>query len=276
MTKKASNTTGTTRKKARWVMSPKGGSGKTMFSLAAAGVLESHGKLPRLIDCDAASKLTNFLKKSHDVLTMTISASADAIEADAAALMQHWDRLFEEMDKGDTLIDFGANVDRGVLEWALKSELGDTLDGQGIDLEVYVPVVADAQAIESALGVSRAISHIFPDATLVLVRNLYGGSFSRYDDGRSDDLAEITSLAHYVIEMPKCSSEAWPAMNKAWVSPMAALDMTPAQCKDRFNMSALEANRGLKSIAAWIEAMVHALDPVLFPPKVEDSVATVH
>ncbi len=248
-------------KDAHWVMTTKGGVGKTTMALVLLALIEDRGGRPAVVDCDNAAKIAAFLP-DRAVVRLSIGATSQEIQQDPTLATSYWDKLAELMLAGDSLVDFGANVDRAVLEWALQSELGPILAEEGVRLTLWVPTTTDPLGVDSALKVLRAASELFPESRRILVRNAGHGSLSIWE-GRPE-MVEAAGLSTHVVDMPRCTSEGWGLFEKAHMPPLRVLAMSPAEIASYFSLNPLAAQRARKDLAKWMDAMATALAPIVF------------
>jgi hypothetical protein len=161
------------------------------------------------------------------------------------------------LQSDSTLVDFGANVDVGVLDWAAKSDLGGLLESFGVVLDVLVPVTAEPLAVTSGLKVMRSVTTYLPTARRTLVLNEHAGLFGAYerDSAEYRELLELKATGMRVVEMPRCQSEGWVAFEKQTTAPVDVVRMAVPDISRTFSLNPLEAHRGKADLATWMQVM---------------------
>jgi len=251
-----------------WVINGKGGVGKSVLMMLLAWQYEAVGRPLRLIDIDDKAKLAEFM--GHDnVLSLRVGANAEALRANPSLAYSYWDQLATEIIERDTGVDLGANMDRPLLEWARKSELGLVLPESDVTMDIFVPVTADPLAVSGGIEALELIGDIFPDARRILVLNKVAGSFDAYastpEFGR---IARMRDEGLFVVAMEHCLSEAWTDFERLKMSPSRILSMDAKTVSAQTGLGILAAKRAVGDYASWLKQFQQALLPLIQHPAI--------
>jgi hypothetical protein len=215
------------------------------------------GLNPALVDCDAKRKLQAFI--GDDVRSLDIGASADELRRDPQLAVSYWDELSEIIvgTEGDSIVDFGANVDRHVWNWARKSSVSDFFEESGVSLDIYVPITAEPLAVEGGIELLRETISVFPNARKILVLNQAVGTFETY--AGSGLLSDLNAMKEKnglkVVIMPRCLSEGWLDFERLRLPFSRIVTMNAEEISDVTGLSTLKARRALGDIAEWLNEM---------------------
>lgn len=249
-----------------WVMNGKGGVGKSLLAMVLAWLYEAMGRPLRLIDVDDKAKLAEFA--GHDkVLSLRIGADAEALRADPSLAYSYWDQLAAEILEQDTAVDLGANMDRHILEWARKSELGELLSESGVTMDIYVPITADPLAVSGGIDVLDMAAEVFPDSRRILVLNRVVGQFNAYEaTPEFDRIAELRARGLLVLPMDACFSEAWTDFERLKLPPWTVLNMNAPEVARATGLGILAAKRAVGDYAAWLDGLRTTFSPLVMTP----------
>jgi len=246
-----------------WVMNGKGGVGKSVLLMALAWLYEAMGRPLRLVDVDDKSKLAEFVGASN-VLSLHIGADAEALRADPSLAYSYWDQLAAEILEQDTAVDFGANMDRHILEWASKSELGELLTDSGVSMDIYVPITADPVAVMAGIEVLEATTKIFPQSRRILVLNQVAGSFNAYESTPEfSRIAAMRSEGVLVVGLESCMSEAWIDFERLKLPPWRIMEMNAATVAQQTGLGILAAKRAVGDYASWLKQFQQVYAPLI-------------
>ncbi|EXJ12657.1 nucleotide-binding protein [Imhoffiella purpurea] len=246
-----------------WVMNGKGGVGKSVLMMALAWLYEAMQRPLRLIDVDDKSKLSEFVGEDN-VLSLRIGADAEALRADPSQAYSYWDQLAAEILEQDTAVDFGANMDRHILDWARKSELGDLLTESGVTMDIFVPVTADPVAVLAGIQVLEAAAEVFPQSRRILVLNQIAGSFNAYESTREfERIATMRSEGLLVVGLDSCMSEAWIDFERLKLPPWRIIEMNAATVAQQTGLGILAAKRAVGDYASWLKHFQQSFAPLV-------------
>lgn len=248
-------------------MNGKGGVGKSVLMLALAWLYSAMGRPLRLIDVDDKAKLAEFA--GHDqVLSLRIGADIEALRADPSLAYSYWDQLAAEIVEGDTGVDLGANMDRHILDWARKSELGSLLDESDVTMDIYVPVTVDPLAVRGGIDVLESAAEVFPNSRRILVLNRVAGHFNAYESTPEfNHIATMRAEGLVVVGMDACLSEAWTDFERLKQPPWRILKMNAATVAQQTGLGILAAKRAVGDYASWLKHLQQNFAPlVVLPP----------
>lgn len=258
-------------KKTIWMMNGKGGVGKTTLGVMLYSMYRVAGWPLAVMDVDGQAKIAGFLP---GVTSLGIGARQAAIAARPSLVVSFWDALPEFVvgSAGSTLVDFGANIDRAIFEYAEKSGIAEEFAQVGISMELWVPVMTEPKAMSGGIEALTEAGRVFPEARRILVLNEYKSDFDDYKEGNPEfDL--IHALYERgeieIVRLPKCVSEGWVAFEKGWVTPAEVVDMTPEAICQRFQLDSIRvARRARGDVAAWISEVYREFGTLVPPPAV--------
>jgi len=246
-----------------WVMNGKGGVGKSVLIMNLAWLYEAMNRPLRLIDVDDKSKLAEFVG-ADSVLSLRIGASADELRADPSLSYSYWDQLAAEILEQDTAVDFGANMDRHILEWAGKSELGELLQESGVSMDIFVPITADPLAVRAGIEVLEAAADLFPASRRILVLNRVAGSFNAYEaTPEFERIAAMRTDGLLVLSLETCMSEAWTDFERLKLTPQRIVSMSAAAVAQQTGLGILAAKRAAGDYAAWLKQFQEVYAPLV-------------
>ncbi|MEI6414492.1 MAG: hypothetical protein WCP34_09560 [Pseudomonadota bacterium] len=256
-----------------WVANGKGGVGKSVLMMVLAWQYDAMGRRLRLIDVDEKSKLSEFMGSEH-VMSLNIGADAEALRANPALAYSYWDQMASEIIEHDTGIDLGANMDKHVLDWARKSDLGAAFVDAGVTIDFYVPVTADPLAVSGGIVVLETVEQVFPESRRILVLNENAGSFDAYaDTPEFSRLAAMRDRGLYVVAMERCLSEAWTDFERLKLPPWRVLSMDFRTVSLKTGLGTLASRRAVGDYASWLKKLQHALEPLV---KTTDAIDPNH
>jgi hypothetical protein len=246
-----------------WVMNGKGGVGKSVLMMALVSLYGAMNRQLRMIDVDDKSKLAEFVGHD-DVLSMRIGADPEELRADPSLAYSYWDRLAAEILEQDTAVDFGANMDRHILEWAKKSELGELLTESGVSVDIYVPITADPLAVSSGIEVLESAAKILPDSRRILVLNRVAGPFTAYEaTPEFHRIAQLRAEGLLVVGLDSCMSEAWNDFDRLKLPPWKVIQMNATTVAQRTGLGILAAKRAVGDYAAWLKKFQQDYAPLV-------------
>lgn len=245
-----------------WVMNSKGGVGKTTLSVAMTDIMSLANRVPHLIEVDSRKRLSSFMGTGN-VLSFDGAPPLAEIRKNPNAILGHYDPIIAELEKGDSLLDLGANEDIPFLEYCKLSRIDEDLEDMNVEVFVLVPTVAETESIEGALTSIGAVQAIVPSAKVVLVLNERdSGDFDKYFE--SDKLEELERANVMVMVMPKIMSEGWEDFQRAKKRFVDIIAMQHQELMERFGYTRQLAKRARGDIAFWFGKMMEAAS---FLPK---------
>lgn len=249
------------------VASGKGGIGKTLLSTTAHGVLSLLlGIDVEVIQVDSQDRLARTLD------THVTSISVDNLKemrSDVAAGIKAFRPLGEAVDRaakigGAVLIDVGATQVERCLSYFELSDFADDLKELGFKTNVFVPVVAEPEAMMQAAKALRRFRHVLPEASLVLVENRRDGRLAALESGtesyRIADKELLPALGRdKVIVMPRVEGGSWTLFERHFLAPIDVVGMDVAQVMKVTGLPRAEARIARGDVAAYLAEMNAAL-----------------
>jgi hypothetical protein len=260
------------RKTCTIIGSNKGGVGKSMIALMQTTIYDNAGFPLRVVEIDNARKLSTLL---GDRVNHSVDAFVKLAETarNRHAGQSHYNGVYTEMMKSDSLIDFGANVTDPFFEWFRNYDMGVDAAEDGIAFRFVACASPDEQAINAAVtSIETAREALGPNAEYFAVLNdLYGQSgFAPY--AAHPDYLKLVELQKAgkvtVINVGYCDSLLFEHGK--------ALNMTPVQIVNDADPASGEhvvaTNAGLdpvaervhrRSLLKWLQDTQVAMGPIL-------------
>lgn len=246
--------------------SNKGGVGKSMIALLQTMVYDNAGYPLRLVEIDNERKLSSLLGKRVDLAINAYAKLSDTSRSRHAA-ESFYNPVYQEMNKSDSLIDFGANVTTPFMEWFRQCDMGEFAAEDGISFRFVACAAPDELAISAAVtSVAMARSALGPTAEYFVVLNDTVGQSGYAVFDRNAEYVKLLDLERAglvkIIRIEYCDSlllEHGKAMNK-----------TPVQIVNEYE--AIGAAAGLDQISTrvhrlklrrWIVDTQTAMEPMM-------------
>lgn len=248
------------------ILNSKGGVGKTTLAVAVTDLLQLSGRAPQLVEIDTRKRLSSFVG-SENVKSFEGAPPISEIRQNPNLVLKHYDPIVAEMEKGDTLIDLGANEDPAFLEYCKLSRLDEDLVDMNIRVIALVPTVAETESVRGALQGLATLREVLPSAKRVLVLNERDqGSFDKLFS--SADLKKLADEGVVLVRMPRIVSEGWDDFQRLKLRFVDVIAMDPAQIQERTGYTRPMAKRARGDMAAWFDDVRRAMVGVL--PVVAD------
>ena len=169
-----------------------GGQGKTLVSQLALHALAEGNKAVIPLSADvqsiepgspegsiARSKLAKILPGAID---LGIGPSVTQVGGKAERV-SYWDKLGNIALAGHALVDVGANVIDGIIDWAIDSDARSALEDD-LAIDIVVPVTCNSQPIADARSMLDKLftTRCLPLRNVYVVRNMFGASTVAEDD----------------------------------------------------------------------------------------------
>lgn len=239
-----------------WIMNSKGGVGKTTLSVAVADMMSLADRIPHLIEVDSRKRLSSFMGEG-EVLSFDGAPPLSEIRKNPNAILKHYDPIMSELEKGDSIIDLGANEDAPFLEYCKLSRIDEDLEDMGVRVVVLIPTVTETESVAGAMASIEAVREIVPSARIVLVLNERDGDgFDKYFDAGS--LSNLKSAGVDVMTMPRIMSEGWEHFQRAKCRFTDIISSDHADLMNRFGYTRQEAKRARGDMAFWFGKMMEA------------------
>ena len=248
-----------------------GGQGKTLIAQLLFDAARLAGWQPTLVSADsvndgqsqARSKLSTILDGVYELAVAP--PIADVMES-GLNVVAHWDQLGAILEKGNALIDLGANVLPAVANWARVSQCGDMKP-----IVLVVPVTCQAQSASDALAIITELAEIvdyFPVRKTVIVFNDVHGRAATAAGPSFDELRRRIAKGDLVgCQIKKCVSEIWAYAEADKIRLSALAAMAPEEYVSRYGVTKYAGSRGRQMLAAWRQGSMAALAEAIFPSK---------
>lgn len=178
----------------------------------------------------------------------------------ANAPLRYWDALGPILLQGGSIIDVGANVIAGIVEWGADRNVASLMERRkapGVDL--FCICRAQKHALDDMHTLIKSVTKDQPFLVnrIVVVKNEVGGPFySTFETGLRNSFPD-RSLSF--MELRACQAEIWPAIERQGVSLETVLSSDEDQLMSLLEVDLWTASAGLAEIRAWIEHSLRTL-----------------
>lgn len=243
-----------------------GGQGKTTFAQILYLFTKRNGldyslAAADFMDATHRSKFGKLYPNHVTELGIGAQINAARIENDPNAAVRYWDRVGEILLRGSTIVDLGANVITGLVDWATDRRFAQVMDRMKIPpVEFFIVARAERHGTDHVCSLVRSLTEkkIFGYPRIVIVKNEVGGSFT--DTLLEDTLAQqFPDEIFTYVRMSNCTSEIWPALERHGVSIETALAFDEEQAMKELGLDIWSASSGLYELQTWSEAMMKQL-----------------
>ena len=170
------------------------------------------------------------------------------------APLRYWDAIGPVFLEGGSIIDVGANVISGIVEWGVDRNVASLMERRkapGVDL--FCVCKSQKHALDDMHTLVKNVTSDKPFQVnrIVVVKNEIGGPFySSFEEGLRGAFPDLHLT---FMNLRACQAEIWPAIERHGVS----LETVIASDEDRL-MSLLDvdlwtASAGLAEIRAWVD-----------------------
>ncbi|MDO9442461.1 MAG: hypothetical protein Q7T73_16360 [Beijerinckiaceae bacterium] len=234
-----------------------GGQGKTTFAQLLYLFTKQQKLAYQAVSADFLdrSARSKFGKLYPDqVLEIGIGADIKAarLQNDAGAAVRYWDSMGKLLIKGGNVIDLGANVIPGLIDWATDRRFPQLMDQLNVPPVEFFCVARDGRhAIEDISSVVEKLTEprLFRNTRFYIVKNEAGGSFK--DNMLERKLHEAFPLENfYFLTMPACHSEIWNLMEGRGISIETALTFNEERAMAELGCDIWSASSGLGDLRA--------------------------
>jgi hypothetical protein len=254
-----------------FVLSGKGGVGKTLLSLLIADLFDLNDHTLDVIQIDDQNRLARSL--ARNVVTIDIALLKKA-RKDPGALMRAFAPFYDlaaamHKDERSLLVDIGATQQHLLLDYAALTELNDDLVEFGTRARAFIPIVADPESIEQGLRQIAALQRVLPSVSPCIVLNQRDGKFedisatSVAGELYHSALKPILATIPHIV-MPRIEAGSWAYFERQHCRLIDVVGFNVQTAMAVSGLSRPEAKLARGDVAAWVQVMEEALRP-LFP-----------
>lgn len=248
----------------------KGGVGASTLALCVADQYDLAERQLRIFQVDNQARLSKSLGRS----ITSINIAFNDARRDPSTLIRAFDPLANQIENmrisdESALIDFGPTETTRFLDWARLAEFDDDLVAFNIPGIVFVPALAEPEAIRAAAKTLSEFERSLPSVRRVFVRNERDGEFDRLHTSSEAARAfneELSPLLSSVVEvrMPAVEAGSWRWFEAACLRFTDTIALTTEEVMALTGLSRSESKIVRGDVAAWLRTMEDALRP-LFP-----------
>lgn len=253
-----------------FVLSGKGGVGKTLLSLLIADLFDLNGIPLDIVQIDDQQKLAMALGRAVVSIDITLLRKA---RKDPSFLTGAFTPLYTAIEAmpangRSLLVDIGATQQHILLDYATLIELDADLREFGIQAFGLVPVVADPESIEQAARQIEALRRVFPSASPRLVLNERDGRFSQISSTSEAarlfrDRLQLLLGGIHQITMPKIEAGSWGYFERQHCRLIDVVGFDIATAMAMSGLPRPEAKIARGDIAAWFQIMEAEISAIL-------------
>ena len=259
-----------------------GGQGKTtvaqMLFLAAKKAGFAYKMVAAdFLDQNGRSKLGKLYPDKVEEYGVGAQLIAARTQNNANAAVRYWDRIGHVFLEGGHVIDVGANVIPSLIDWALDRHLASLLEKQSAPkVEFFCVCKAERHAVDDMVElVSRlAAQRPFRNSRFFIVKNEVGGSFDSLEIEKKLSQAFPNENIVY-LNMPKCQSEIWPAMETKGLSIEHVLGMDEDQAVAGLDVDIWTASAGLAELRSWFDNFISTIRSSDVLPRGETNLVNI-
>ena len=203
--------------------------------------------------------------------------NAARTQNNANAAVRYWDRAGHVFLEGSHVINVAANVIPSLIDWALDRHLASLLEKQSAPkVEFFCVCKAERHAVDDMVKlISRLTAQRpFRNSRFFIVKNEVGGSFDSLEIEKKLSQAFPNENIVY-LNMPKCQSEVWPAMEAKGVSIEHVLEMDEEQAVAALDVDIWTASGGLAEMRSWFDNFILTIRGSDVLPRVETTLVSI-
>jgi hypothetical protein len=268
------------------VANPKGGTGKTTFTLALIYRLRKarpKSQPTSLCEMDSQGKLSRFYP--NETTSIRAALKISEIREDPNKVLAEIDGIGAKMIEGHCVVDLGANTGETFWNWWDHRRMNNLLEKKQRKARFWIVTTDDTESLAGALGVAIAAKAAQQFHQIIFVQNqLYGPNFASRS---SDNLAALEELfrkanptdgdpvekryatnqpkSHYyhLMSMPRCYSELWTAAQAQHFIPAQIHGIDPAEAETKFGISEMQALAAVGDYQDWIDTIDRRIGAVI-------------
>lgn len=236
-----------------------GGQGKTTMAQLLYIASKKHGAPYRLCSADhldeaGHSKLGKLYPKAVTEFGPGARLTLARNENNANAPLRYWDAIGPVFLEGGAIVDVGANVISGIVEWGVDRNVAALMDRKrapGVD--VFLVCKAQKHALDDMHTLIKNVVSDRPFAfnRLIVVKNEIGGPFySSFEEGLRNAFPQ--QPLHF-MNLRACQAEIWPAIERHGVSLDQVANADEDELMKILDVDLWTASAGRAEIRAWID-----------------------
>ena len=255
-----------------------GGQGKTTVAQMLYLAAKKAGFAYKMVSADfldqnGKSKLGKLYPDKVEEFGIGAQLNAARTQNNANAAVRYWDRIGHVFLEGGHVIDVGANVIPSLIDWALDRHLASLLEKQSAPkVEFFCVCKAERHAVDDMAKLISRLStqRPFKNSRFFIVKNEVGGSFDSLEIEKKLSQAFPNENITY-LDMPKCQSEIWQAMEGKGVSVEHVLEMDEDQAVAALDVDIWTASAGLAEMRSWFDTFLMTIRSADVLPRGESN-----
>lgn len=259
-----------------------GGQGKTTVAQMLYLVTAKNGAPYKMaaadfIDGTGHSKLGKFYPDRVEEFGVGASLTAARSQNNSNAAVRYWDRLGHIFLEGGHVLDVGANVVSNLIDWAVDRHLGALMEKQMAPrVEFFCVCKAERHAVDDMVKLIGRLAEERPFKTsrYFVVKNQVGGSFDNMDIEKRLHSAYPNENIVFV-DMPKCQSEIWQAMEAKGRSLEDVLEFDEDQAVNALDVDIWTASAGLAEVRSWFDHMTKIVRAAEVLPRIDSNLVSI-
>lgn len=252
---------------------PKGGIGKTTVSQMAVAEADTREpgrfKFVSIDDQKTSTRMGGVLGRRID---LNVAANADLTDIESSggvAALEHLDPVGDAILSSDTIIDTGANTQKQLILWLVRSRLPELAARKGVRFIVCAVSDGTNDSVDGAIWMLRNFHKaLAPNAQFkVILNDRNGRGFS--GEGVKDLLALADQLAADVINIPHSRSRLLHEGLERKLSPLDTYVSADEVAKSVPGLSGLRLERERCDLLDFLAEVRAAVSPLLPDTKAE-------
>jgi hypothetical protein len=243
-----------------------GGQGKTTVSQLLHVVSLDAGNPLKVVSADfvdesGRSKIGRMYPGQVEELGTGPDVELARVKNDLNASLKYWDRLGGLLLKGGFVFDMGANVIDQVLDWGKARHASELMRSRSApQVEVVLVCRAEKRAIDDMGDLVARFGSLesLPINRITVCKNEIAGSFDTLDLESSLRRIPIKCELNF-FDLPRCTSELWPAMEARYVGIGEAVNLTPEMAVDRLGVDVWSSYSGVEDLQEWYQALARSM-----------------
>lgn len=178
-----------------------------------------------------------------------------------------WDEVGQLAMEQHVVMDLGAQVVDGLLDWAENSGAAEIFDTADVPVRMVIPMMASAKAVNDAHEIFQRLMTFEPRfaSEVIFVRNAADGSFSQIDyDPMMQKIKAVVERKDFpirvvMIDVPACNSNLLRVAEASYSAVDTVCRLDAKTISDLFSMNQWDANRQKKLLLQWRDEVLKAL-----------------
>lgn len=243
-----------------------GGQGKTTVSQLLHVVSKDAGSPLKVVAADfidesGRSKIGRMYENEVDELGTGPDVELARVKNDLNASLKYWDRLGALLLRGGCVFDMGANVIDQVLDWGKARHASELMRSRSApQVEVVLVCRAEKRAIDDMADLVARFGSLeaLPISRITVCKNEIAGPFDALDIEAALNRIPVKCDLEF-FDLPRCTSELWPAMEAKYVGIGQAVRFSPDDAVDKLGVDVWSSYSGVQDLQEWYNGVARSM-----------------